>query len=647
MALVRKTAEAKSAAPSAGTNTPTSIATRSLDRANEKREAERLRIRARAQAKQQLAERLAATVQQFVAGLADSSAAGEELHRAMEQIATATEQASGASHEAARASEEVLRHFELQSDKTEAMQRKTLLLQELVTKVSGQIHGTVEGIATVADKQRQAVARVTALNALARDIGEVTETVAGVADQTNLLALNAAIEASKAGKHGRGFAVVAAEIRLLASQSEASASEVRDLVGQIQVAIGQIVEGMEQSSAVVTTQVDAGRTVNAQLEELWIAMQGIHESSRRVHSNAQEASVAAQQATRGAESGAGAAQQQAVSCEEGLQTVTEQSAALMQSEQAARDLLTLAEELRNGGAGVRAERLAGSAEEISTSLQELGHAAAQISTALQQISRGSVEQAAAANEQSAAAALIEKGAQFAEGESRSVIQRATAMQSLLAQDRHSVDGLLEGVEDLSRCNRNSQENVFALEGHARRIEKMTDAITLVAIQINMLAVTGAVEAARAAEFGRGFATVSADIKSLAGSALQNSTQVKDVVRQIQDALADVRRSVDEVMVIANAESGRTRSVGAGLADLEKDITVIVEDSQTLLNSAEQISKRGALMRDRVQQIAISAEESEQATASAATAARQQLQAMDELMVLVEEVASMAEELKVQ
>ncbi|WP_341677701.1 methyl-accepting chemotaxis protein [Niveibacterium sp. SC-1] len=646
MALVRKTADAKPISVSAAANS-SSGATRNLDRANEKREAERLRMRARAQAKQQIAERLATTLQQFVAGLAETSASGEELHRAMEQIATATEEASGASHEAARASEDVLRHFDMQSAKTEAMQRKTVMLQELVTKVSGLIHGTVEGIAAIADKQRDAVGRVTALNALARDIGDVTQTVANVADQTNLLALNAAIEASKAGKHGRGFAVVAAEIRLLASQSETSAGEVRQLVAQIQAAIGQIVEGMERSSEVVTTHVSAGRTVNAQLEELWIAMQGIHESTRRVHGNAQEASTAAQQASRGAELGAGAAQEQAVSCEEGLQTVTEQSAALTQAEQSARDLLNLAEELRTGGVGVRAERLAGTAEEISTSLQELGHAAAQISTALQQISRGSAEQAAAAAEQSTAAELIGKSAQFAEGESRSVIQRAEAMQSLLTQDRRSVEGLLEGVEDLARRNHSGRESVSVLEGHARRIEKMTDAITLVAIQINMLAVTGAVEAARAAEFGRGFATVSADIKSLAGSALQNSTQVKDVVRQIQDALSDVRRSVDDVMVIANAEAGRTRSVGAGLLDLEKDVGAMVEDGRTLLDSAEQISKRGALTRERVQQIAVSAQESQQATASAATAARQQLQAMDELMVLVEEVASMVDEIKVQ
>jgi methyl-accepting chemotaxis protein len=75
----------------------------------------------------------------------------------------------------------------------------------------------------------QVVHAMGGLSQSARKIEEISGVIDAIAFQTNILALNAAVEAARAGEQGRGFAVVAAEVRTLAQRSAAAAKEIKNL----------------------------------------------------------------------------------------------------------------------------------------------------------------------------------------------------------------------------------------------------------------------------------------------------------------------------------------------------------------------------------------------------------------------------------
>ena len=116
------------------------------------------------------------------------------------------------------------------------------------------------------------------------EIGQIAETISGIASQTNLLALNAAIEAARAGEHGRGFAVVAEEVRKLAEQSGAATETISKLISTIQKDTNSAVESIEKGNQ----SVKAG---TQSVAETGVAFLGIETQSNKLTINVDKSLV--------------------------------------------------------------------------------------------------------------------------------------------------------------------------------------------------------------------------------------------------------------------------------------------------------------------------------------------------------------------
>jgi methyl-accepting chemotaxis protein len=100
-----------------------------------------------------------------------------------------------------------------------------------------------------------------------RAIGDVVQSIAGIAGQTNLLALNATIEAARAGDAGRGFAVVAGEVKALARQTQQATADIQARAGQIGADVAAAVQAMERITDIVAQMVQALSAIAAAVEE--------------------------------------------------------------------------------------------------------------------------------------------------------------------------------------------------------------------------------------------------------------------------------------------------------------------------------------------------------------------------------------------
>ncbi len=240
------------------------------------------------------AELVAASSEQLNASSEQSSQAANQVATSITEVAQGAEKQRTVVESASEVAAQMSENIGLVATKANAVSAQSARTAATAKEGGEAVQSAVRHMAELETTVNTSAKVVTQLGERSKEIGQIVNTISGIAGQTNLLALNAAIEAARAGEQGRGFAVVAEEVRKLAEQSQIAAKQIEDLIGGIQGETDKAVQAMDNG----TNKVKLGTSV---VNEAGTAFQKIVDMIAELSEQVSEISVAIQNADSGSQ----------------------------------------------------------------------------------------------------------------------------------------------------------------------------------------------------------------------------------------------------------------------------------------------------------------------------------------------------------
>ncbi|MBP2656631.1 MAG: methyl-accepting chemotaxis sensory transducer with Cache sensor [Firmicutes bacterium] len=290
--------------------------------------------------------------------LADSS---EGLIAGAEQAAQAANHVAGSIAEIASGAANQLATMDETTKFVEKMSSGINQFADHAAVVDVTTKKTLQAAQTGEDKVKSAISQienisnvVTSANEIvitlgirSKEIGQIVDTISGIAGQTNLLALNAAIEAARAGEQGRGFAVVAEEVRKLAEQSEQAAKQITALISEIQDDTDKAVVAMAAGTDEVSMGIDVVNTAGQSFIDIAGLVVTLSEQTRNILGSIQDMANNSQQIVDAVKKVSQIGTSAAVETEIVSASTQEQSASAQEIAASSKTLGKMAEELNN------------------------------------------------------------------------------------------------------------------------------------------------------------------------------------------------------------------------------------------------------------------------------------------------------------
>ncbi|CAK0740015.1 methyl-accepting chemotaxis protein [Gammaproteobacteria bacterium] len=265
-----------------------------------------------------------------------------------------------------------------------------------------------------------------------------------------------------------------------------------------------------------------------------------------------------------------------------------------------------------GGLQQAFQTMISSLRELNRDLREgvgvLASSSTEILATVSQVATGAAETATAVSQTSTTAEEVKQTAHLSHQKAKNVQESAQRTATVSEAGHQAVAKTIEGMHHIREQMESIAESVVRLSEQGQAISEIIATVNDLAEQSNLLAVNAALEASRAGEYGKEFAVVAQEVKSLAEQSRQATAQVRVILMEVQKATsAAVMATEQGTKVVAAGVKQATdagdsiRALAGSIGDAAQAATQIAASNQQQLIGMDQIASAIANIRQATSQ----------------------------------------------
>ncbi len=306
----------------------------------------------------------------------------------------------------------------------------------------------------------------------------------------------------------------------------------------------------------------------------------------------------------------------------------EKSARATEAQREAEQARAEAEKAKRQGMMEAAGQLQGIVERLTSASEELSAQVEQSSSGTSLQSQRLGETATSMTEMNATVLSVAKSASLAAESSDRAKDSANGGAKVVSQ-------VLSAISQVQANSMSLKDQMADLGRKAEGIGTVLNVISDIADQTNLLALNAAIEAARAGDAGRGFAVVADEVRKLAEKTMTATREVDVAIKGIQQGTRASIQGVDSAVSTITEATKLASTAGTALDEIVNMVDAASDQTRSIATASEQQSAASEEINRAIEEI-------NRISSETKTAMEQSAQAIGELAVQAQELASIVD-----